>query len=263
MHVRVLCAEVPPLEPVHWSQVPLLPVPETHFREELLGAVAVPDVDVLVPEEVGVGRAGDEPEELLGDAAPEDALGRQQRERLPQIEPQRAPELRDGAGARAVAFPHARRHDVADQVQVLVLLVLLVAAARRGGAGESLDLVLDLLLLLDCVRLGGGVEGEVCGEGGRDEGVTLEHPVHQCAVHLAEPRHLQRLRVHGGAPNYEAARHVRARVEGGERGGEGRRGEHALGQLEGGGGAGEDNVDAAGERAELGGDRVPRLSPHD
>jgi len=48
-------------------------------------------VEGLVPEEVGVGGARHEPEELLGDAAPEDALGREQRERLPQVEPQRAP----------------------------------------------------------------------------------------------------------------------------------------------------------------------------
>ena len=167
--VVVRGAEVAPLEAVDGAQVALLAVAEAALLEELLGAVAVPDVDVLRREEVAVRRAcgealqnvaaaaavrpsprrrgrpvapcghrivsrlgratRDEPEQLLGDAAPEDALRREKRE-APVAEREAHARAEDGprAGARAVAARDALVQDLADEVEVLLLL-----RVRRGG----------------------------------------------------------------------------------------------------------------------------------
>lgn len=64
--------------PVHRAQVALLAVLEPSRVEKLAAAVAVPDLDALCGEHLGVGAAVDEPDELLDDAAREDTLGGQE-----------------------------------------------------------------------------------------------------------------------------------------------------------------------------------------
>lgn len=82
VHIHVLGAKVSPLESVHRSQVALGAVGETYGVEELAGSVAVPDLDALGAQLVGVGAALYKPQEFLGDATPEEPLGGEQREHV-------------------------------------------------------------------------------------------------------------------------------------------------------------------------------------
>mmetsp|Transcript_17418 Transcript_17418/g.53327 ORF Transcript_17418/g.53327 Transcript_17418/m.53327 type:complete len:293 (-) Transcript_17418:581-1459(-) len=133
VHVAVLRAKVAPLETVDRTKVAHLAVLEAALIQELARAVAVPDVHVLRRELVGVGATLDEPEELLGEAAPEHALRREQREApVAQVEAHLHAELGDGARARAVPAGDALVDDLADEVQVLPFLVVRVGACHAG-----------------------------------------------------------------------------------------------------------------------------------
>jgi len=62
--IHILGPKMPPLEPVHGSQIPLFTVRKTHGVEKLAGSVTVPDFDAGGGEGEGGGAAGDEPEEF-------------------------------------------------------------------------------------------------------------------------------------------------------------------------------------------------------
>lgn len=120
----IVGAKVPPLEPIHGSQVAFPPVTETDAVEVLPAAVACPDVDALVGEHLAVGAARDKPEKLLNHAAGEHALGGEQGEGVVgQREAQRVGcEQRKRAGAGTVGAGLASRDDARDQVEILILL---------------------------------------------------------------------------------------------------------------------------------------------
>mmetsp|Transcript_2929 Transcript_2929/g.6853 ORF Transcript_2929/g.6853 Transcript_2929/m.6853 type:complete len:228 (-) Transcript_2929:853-1536(-) len=107
VHVGVLGPKVPPLKSIHGPQIPLLAVSEADFGQVFLGTISVPNVNVLVPEQVGVGRAGNEPQQLLHDSPPEHALCREHRKGMPQVEPHARPELSDRARPSPVALHDA------------------------------------------------------------------------------------------------------------------------------------------------------------
>ena len=65
---------MPPLEPIHGSQITNLAMRETHAVEKFAGAVAVPDLDACFREREEGCAAGDEPEEFGDDGAEEDAF---------------------------------------------------------------------------------------------------------------------------------------------------------------------------------------------
>lgn len=81
VHVDVLRTEVAPLESVDGTEIANLSVAQAPLVKELPRAIAVPDVDLLVSQVVRIGVAGNEPQELLGYAPPEGALGGKERER--------------------------------------------------------------------------------------------------------------------------------------------------------------------------------------
>ena len=54
-------------------------MPKTKVCEEFLGAICIPDVDVLLLEDVGVGAAFHKPEQFFRHASPEHPLRGQQR----------------------------------------------------------------------------------------------------------------------------------------------------------------------------------------
>ena len=78
--VHVFGAKVPPLKAVDRTEIALLPTLETVQLEKLQRAVRIPDVHTLLGQLLAVGRAGDEPEQLLGDRFEVHLLGGQQRE---------------------------------------------------------------------------------------------------------------------------------------------------------------------------------------
>lgn len=77
---RVPCTKVSPLESVDGSEIPFLTISQSDPVEVLSRPVPIPDVYVLVLQQLVVRSASYEPEELLEDAAHKHALGRQQRQ---------------------------------------------------------------------------------------------------------------------------------------------------------------------------------------
>ena len=73
--VFILGTKVPPLKAVYGAEVTFATVTQSAFLKELLGAIAVPDLDAGGGEGRGGGAAGEEPEEFGGDGAEEDAFG--------------------------------------------------------------------------------------------------------------------------------------------------------------------------------------------
>lgn len=65
VHVRVRGPEMPPLKAVHRAKIALLSVAEARLFEKLFGSVGVPDPNLLLREHVGVGAAGDEPQQFF------------------------------------------------------------------------------------------------------------------------------------------------------------------------------------------------------
>mmetsp|Transcript_66622 Transcript_66622/g.216793 ORF Transcript_66622/g.216793 Transcript_66622/m.216793 type:complete len:339 (-) Transcript_66622:350-1366(-) len=133
VHVHVLRAEVAPLEAVDRAEVHFLTVGEPPLVQELPGTVAIPNLDALVGEVLGVRVALDEPEQLLHDSPPEDTLGREQREGLAQVEAHHLAKHGDGSNARSVAHGVALLDDLTDGVEILILLVQELARATGGG----------------------------------------------------------------------------------------------------------------------------------
>ncbi len=123
--VIVRCTEVAPLKAIDGAKVTLASMAEATLVEEVLGAVAVPDLDALCGKEFGVCRAVDEPEELLYDAAEEGSLCGEKREGAVcegEAEVGRG-EDGDGAGPCAVWADIACVEDRTDEVEVLELVV--------------------------------------------------------------------------------------------------------------------------------------------
>jgi hypothetical protein len=63
--VDVFCAKMSPLEAVDGAQVALGAVSKAARVKKGAGAIAVPNVDILLLKKEGVGRTGDEPQKLL------------------------------------------------------------------------------------------------------------------------------------------------------------------------------------------------------
>lgn len=101
VHVHILSTKVAPLEAINRSEVHLFTVVEAPLVQEFSGAVAIPDVDALVGEELRVGGARDEPEELFRHASPEGALCGEEGKAFPQIETHGA--AKEGERSRASA----------------------------------------------------------------------------------------------------------------------------------------------------------------
>jgi hypothetical protein len=76
---------------------------EARSVEELAGAVAIPDADVLLLQQLGIGGSFDEPEQFFSDGAPENALRGQQRELIPKIEAHLGAKDADGSNTSAIA----------------------------------------------------------------------------------------------------------------------------------------------------------------
>ena len=74
VHVDVFCTKVSPLESIDGSQVALLPISQASAGQEFGGRVAIPDVDALAGQFVGVCGSTDEPQQLLQDALEETRL---------------------------------------------------------------------------------------------------------------------------------------------------------------------------------------------
>ena len=127
-----------PLEAVYGPEVALATVSQATLLEELFRAVAVPDLDALLREQLRVRRTLDEPEQLLEDAAHERALRREQRQgRVRQRKAQVwRGEERERARARAVGTHVAGVEDGADEVEVLLLVVLDVLWIGHRGSGK-------------------------------------------------------------------------------------------------------------------------------
>lgn len=124
MHPLVFSSEMSPLEPVNGAQVALLPVLQTDRIEKFPGAVRVPDVHVLLRQFQRVGGAADEPQQFLGDAAPEHTFRGQQREHVvPEGVAHLGAEDAVGADTRAVFAFHSVFDYAVDVLQVLVFLV--------------------------------------------------------------------------------------------------------------------------------------------
>ena len=84
-------------------------------RPELAALVGpfIPDGDALLAQPGDIGVAAQEPQQLADDRAQVNALRRDQREALRQIEAQLLAEQRQRAGARAVALARAAVEDAA------------------------------------------------------------------------------------------------------------------------------------------------------
>mmetsp|Transcript_9042 Transcript_9042/g.25843 ORF Transcript_9042/g.25843 Transcript_9042/m.25843 type:complete len:295 (-) Transcript_9042:749-1633(-) len=122
VHVFIPGAKVPPLEAVDRAQVAFLAMVQPAPVQKLPRGVAVPDLDFLVLQELGVGASTDEPEQLFGDAPPEHLLGCEQRELVTaQGEAHLRAKLGHGARSRAIAAHDAVVDDVLDEGQVLHL----------------------------------------------------------------------------------------------------------------------------------------------
>ena len=131
----VFRAEMPPLKSVHRTQIALGAVGESDLVEEVAGAVAVPDVHALVGEQFRIGRARDEPEELLGDSTRKDAFrgeegeyerrgGGRSRAGAGEGEAERGGgEKGEGARSSAIWTERAVVEDLAHEAEVLQLFV--------------------------------------------------------------------------------------------------------------------------------------------
>merc|ERR1719495_1477234 len=117
VHVHILGAKVPPLESIDGSQVPLLPVIETHTVQEGPTTVSVPDAHVLLLQLLGGGGAPDELEHLLG--------GEQGKHTVSKGEAHLSAKEGKGPSASSVTFLVASLNNLPDQVQILHLLMLL------------------------------------------------------------------------------------------------------------------------------------------
>ena len=134
-------AAVPPVEAVHAADVADVVVPQPAAVQEVAARVALPDLDALVRQRLGVGLAAAEPQQLFDHRLGRHELAGDQRELRPDVEAQLAPEDAACAGPGAVATRRAGVPNVDQQVAVRVLLVaavdarvsqVLVAAARHG-----------------------------------------------------------------------------------------------------------------------------------
>ena len=129
VHILVLGPEVAPLEAVDGPEVIDLSVSEAEMIQERPAAIAFPNFYVLFPtlkallEQVAVGLAFDEPEQLLDDASPEHIFRGHEREGLAEVVPHQAAKERQRAGLRAVGLEVAFVHDFLDHVQVLHFFV--------------------------------------------------------------------------------------------------------------------------------------------
>jgi hypothetical protein len=77
----VLRPEMPPLEPIHGSQVAFASMAQPDFIKVLSRPIALPYIHPFGRERLAVGIARDEPEQLFDDAAGEDAFRSQEGER--------------------------------------------------------------------------------------------------------------------------------------------------------------------------------------
>mmetsp|Transcript_14914 Transcript_14914/g.39974 ORF Transcript_14914/g.39974 Transcript_14914/m.39974 type:complete len:295 (+) Transcript_14914:141-1025(+) len=128
----VLGAEMTPLKAVYGPKIALPARVKAHFVEKGARAVAVPYMDAAFLQRGGVGVAAHKPEHFFGDAAPEHALGGEQREATAaQVKTHLRAKQRQRAGARAVSFTHALREDAPHKLEVLLLLRI---ATCRGRA---------------------------------------------------------------------------------------------------------------------------------
>ena len=87
VHVFVLCPKMAPLEAVHWTQVPFLPLGQTQVIQEFPRPVCVPDVDSFLAQLLPVGATLHKPQQLLRNTPPENPLSGQQWEGVSQVVP--------------------------------------------------------------------------------------------------------------------------------------------------------------------------------
>jgi len=136
--VLVLGAKVSPLESIDGAEIADLAMTEADLVQILARAIALPDVDALLGEVESVGVALDEPEQLLDDGTVKDALGREEGKDVV-LEGEahgRGGKDRTGTGAGAVSAVLAVVDDVANHVQVLMLLMLVGSSPWMNGWGE-------------------------------------------------------------------------------------------------------------------------------
>ena len=124
---------MPPLEPVHRSQIAFAPVSQATLLQKLFRPVPIPDLDTLLAQELRVGTAPDEPEEFVDDALQEGALGGKKREggrRKGEAE-RRGREDGERASASAVRAGFASGEDARYEREVLVFLMLRIRGRGR------------------------------------------------------------------------------------------------------------------------------------
>ena len=126
-------AEMPPLESVHWTQIPHPPMREPDPIEVLPRPISFPDIDTLVAQNLAIRMTGDKPKKLFDDAPRKDPLCRQKRQSVVgEREPKRRGcEHGDSSCTCAIGTMLAVLNDMSDQVEVLVLLVAGVGGKRR------------------------------------------------------------------------------------------------------------------------------------
>lgn len=118
----ILSPEMPPLKPIDWSQVPLSVVFQSSFVEKLPIAIAVPNVDVFVPESLSICFSPYKPQQLLDDSSSENFFGRQQRKGFGEIESHRFPENSNGSLPSSILSPLSLLDYLFNQVQILIFL---------------------------------------------------------------------------------------------------------------------------------------------
>mmetsp|Transcript_17432 Transcript_17432/g.52932 ORF Transcript_17432/g.52932 Transcript_17432/m.52932 type:complete len:624 (-) Transcript_17432:50-1921(-) len=301
VHVGVLGAKVAPLPAVHGPEVANLPLGQADRVEVVARRVAVPNLDALVLQRFSARVARQEPNQLLGDAAPEDGLCREEGEAVAQ----REAHLRTKLAARADAGPVRTRHagfdHLAHQVEVLQLLVrrrrwralarlegeeavretVLIARRRRarlaprvGRQRREVRVAPERVVAAADAAGGGGLCGGADGGGGGRGGavgVPERRVFGDLGVvdALTELGEVDRFGVDGRAADHKD-RLDRCRVVAlaellecvAERGGEEDLVAHAV-ELACGGVGGDDDVEPVAQRPHLLGDRLPRLAPHD
>lgn len=122
----VLSAKVSPLKSIDRTEITNFTCLKSSCVEKFTCAVAVPNANVLLLQQLGIGRAANEPQQFLGDTTPKDTFRRQQWKTFTQIKSHLSPEDAHSANASAIASFCTFVDDLLDQLEILQLIVIVV-----------------------------------------------------------------------------------------------------------------------------------------
>jgi len=159
----VVSTEVAPLETINGAKITFAVLVETTGIKEFTGAIALPDVDVLGFEQLGVGVATEEPDQFFTNTLPEDTLGGKEGPApVAEGEAHLRAEEADGSDTSAVFLDTSIGEDVLDEVDVLVFFFVAGNVAVEDGLAFRESLRSTFLLEVEVEVLEVGEEG---GEG--------------------------------------------------------------------------------------------------